>query len=196
MFEGGIRDTAREALAALRHDEDDQMEHSQYYYFLSWAREGADAVVLRAEGHDRVGCLPDQVKLTRALTRDLDEAMKEIRQLGNHGEEGSWRIAELEALCKQKEDDAKKLKEEKATLEGMVQSHVELLMEMADEFGLNRMGEDDEEDDSDEQDDDDDKGDAAASPAVVPSPIAAPPAAASEVIVIEEEEDPMEMVPE
>jgi hypothetical protein len=27
------------------------------------------------------------VKLTRALHQDLNEAMKEIRQLGNHGEE-------------------------------------------------------------------------------------------------------------
>jgi hypothetical protein len=34
-FEGGIRDAAREALVALRHDEDDQMEHSQYWHFPS-----------------------------------------------------------------------------------------------------------------------------------------------------------------
>jgi hypothetical protein len=76
-------------LAALCHDEDDQMEHSQYYYFLSRAREGADVVVLPVEGRDRDRCLPDQVKLTLSLTRDLDEAVKEIRQLGDHGEEAS-----------------------------------------------------------------------------------------------------------
>jgi hypothetical protein len=35
-------------------------------------------VVLPTEGHDHVGCLSDQVKLTRDLTRDLDEAVKEI----------------------------------------------------------------------------------------------------------------------
>jgi hypothetical protein len=34
-FEGGIHDAACEALVTLRHDEDDQMEHSQYCYFLS-----------------------------------------------------------------------------------------------------------------------------------------------------------------
>jgi hypothetical protein len=45
--------------------------------------------------------------------------MKEIQQLGNHGEEVSRRITKPEALCKQK-DAAKKLKEKKATLEGMV----------------------------------------------------------------------------
>jgi hypothetical protein len=28
MFKGGMRDATREALAALRHDEDSQMEHS------------------------------------------------------------------------------------------------------------------------------------------------------------------------
>jgi hypothetical protein len=38
-------------------------------------------------------------------------------------------------------EDAQKLKEEKSTLEGMIQSHDELIMEMAEEYGLNRMGE-------------------------------------------------------
>jgi hypothetical protein len=36
------------------------------------------------------------------------------------------------------------LEEEKATLEGMVESRDELLMEIARETGLDRMGEDDE----------------------------------------------------
>jgi hypothetical protein len=78
------------------------------------------------------------VKLTRALTQDPDEAIKKIQHLGNHGDEASQQIIKLEALCKQKEDVIKKLKEEKASLEGMMQSHDELIMEMADEFGLNR----------------------------------------------------------
>jgi hypothetical protein len=34
------------------------------------------------------------------LTQDLNEAVKEIQQLGNHGEKASWRITEVEALCK------------------------------------------------------------------------------------------------
>jgi hypothetical protein len=33
-----------------------------------------------------VGCLSDQVKPTCALNKELDEAMKEIYQLGDHGE--------------------------------------------------------------------------------------------------------------
>jgi hypothetical protein len=100
----------------------------------------------------------------------------------------------VEALCKQKEDAAKKLKEEKATLEGMALSCDELLMEMADELGLNCMGEGDKEDDSDEEEEDDNGGHAAAPPTIAPPPIATPPAATSEVIIFEEEEDPMEMV--
>jgi hypothetical protein len=36
-FEGGMRDATREALAVLRHEGDDQMEHSQYRHFLSQA---------------------------------------------------------------------------------------------------------------------------------------------------------------
>jgi chromosome segregation ATPase len=133
------------------------------------------------------------VKLTRALVRDLDEVVKEIKQLGEHGEEASQKITELEAPCKQKEDVTKKLKEEKAKLEGMIQSHDDLIMEMADEHGLNHMGENDEDDV--EEDDDDDGGDAATPPATAPSPIPMSPATALKVIIIEEEENPMEMVP-
>jgi hypothetical protein len=119
-FEGGIHDAARDAMAVLRHEEDDQMQHSQYRYFPSRAREGIDSVVLPTKGHGHVGCLSDHVKLTHALTKDLNEAMKEIRQLGDHGEEASQRIIELEALCKQHKEAAQKLKEEKATLKAMV----------------------------------------------------------------------------
>jgi hypothetical protein len=60
--------------------------------------------VIPAEDREHIGCLDDQVKLARALVRDLDEAVKEIKQLGNHGEEASQKITEHEALCKQKED--------------------------------------------------------------------------------------------
>jgi hypothetical protein len=63
-FEGGIQDTAREALAILHHEEDDQMEHSQYRHFPSRTREGADVVVLPAEDRDHIGCFANQVKLT------------------------------------------------------------------------------------------------------------------------------------
>jgi hypothetical protein len=47
-------------------------------------------------------------------------------------------------------EDAQKLKEEKTTLKGMVQSCDELIMEMAEEYGLNRMGENDDDEDDDD----------------------------------------------
>jgi chromosome segregation ATPase len=95
--------------------------------------------VVPAGGRNPVGCLSDQVKLTRALKQELDEAMKEICQLGDHEEEASRRITELEALCKQNEEVIEKLKKENTTLEGMVQSHDELIMEIVAETGLDRM---------------------------------------------------------
>jgi hypothetical protein len=65
----------------------------------------------------------------------------------------------------------------------MIQSHNELIMEMAEEYGLNRMGENND----DEDDDDDDEGNAIAPPA--PAPAAVP----EEII---EEEAPVENDPQ
>jgi phage gp45-like len=67
MFQGGMREVAREALALLRHEAEEQMEQSQYYHFLSCAQEGVEAVVMLAGDRDHIGCFTDQVKLTRAL---------------------------------------------------------------------------------------------------------------------------------
>jgi hypothetical protein len=69
------------------------------------------------------------------------------------------RITELEALCKKLREDTQRMEEEKATLEGMVEYHDELLMEITREMGRDRMGED--EDDEEEEDDADDAGDVA-----------------------------------
>jgi hypothetical protein len=123
------------------------MEQSQYCHFPSQAREGAEAVVMPAGDRDHIGCFANQVKLTRALVRDLDEAVKEFNLLGEHEEESSQKIIELETLCKRLREDAQKLKEEKTTLEGMIQSRDELILEMAKEYGLNRMGESDDDED-------------------------------------------------
>jgi hypothetical protein len=77
----------------------------------------------------------------------------------------------------------------------MVQSHDELIMEIAVEIGLDRMGEDD--------DNDDDGGDAAVPPAAMPPPITTPPAdavpdatptAATPELVVEEVEEDLEML--
>jgi hypothetical protein len=65
------------------------MKQSQYHHFPSRAREGAEALVMPVGDHDHIGCFTDQVKLTRALVRDLDKAVKEVNLLGEHGEESS-----------------------------------------------------------------------------------------------------------
>jgi Fe-S cluster biogenesis protein NfuA len=44
-------------------------------------------VVLPAGDHDCMGCFTDQMKLTQALVRDLDEAVKEVKVVGEHVEE-------------------------------------------------------------------------------------------------------------
>jgi hypothetical protein len=44
--------------------------------------------------------------LTRALVRHLNEAIKEVKLLGEHQEESSQKITELEALCKRLREDA------------------------------------------------------------------------------------------
>jgi hypothetical protein len=41
---------------------------------------------------DHIGCFADQVKLTQALVRDLDEAVKEVNLLGEHEEESRQKI--------------------------------------------------------------------------------------------------------
>jgi hypothetical protein len=130
-FEPGMREVAQEALAFLWHEANEKMMHSWYCHFLSRAEEGTKAMLLPAGGHDRMGCFTDQVKLTRSLVRDLDEAIKEVKLLGEHEEESSQKITELEALCKKLREYTQRLEEEKATLEGMVEPRDELLMEIA-----------------------------------------------------------------
>jgi hypothetical protein len=117
-FEAGMREAGHEALAILRHEVDEQMAHSQYRHFPSRAEEGAKAIILPAGGHDHMGCFTDQVKLTRALVQNLDEAVKEVKLLGEHEEESSRKITESETLCKKLRNDTQSLTEEKATLEG------------------------------------------------------------------------------
>jgi hypothetical protein len=180
-FEGGMSEAAREALALLRHEAKEQMEKSQHRHFLSCAHEGAEAVVMPVGDRDHIGCFADHVKLTRALVRHLDEAVKEVNLLGEHKEESSQKIRELEALCKRLREDAQKLREEKTSLEGMIQSRDELIMEIAEECGLNRMGENND----DEDEDDNDEGSTIAPPV---------PAAVPEEII--EEEAPVENGPQ
>jgi hypothetical protein len=79
--------------------------HSQYHPFPRRAKEGAEAVILPVGGHDHMGCFTDQVKLTRALVQNLDDAIKEVKLLGEHEEESSQKITELEALCKKLRED-------------------------------------------------------------------------------------------
>jgi hypothetical protein len=92
-------------------------------------------------------------------------------------------------MCKGLREDAQKLREEKTTLEGMVKSRDELIMEIAKEYGLNRKGENDD----DEDEDDDDGGDATAPLVAAPPPAPVLHVAVPEEII--EEGDPEEMVP-
>jgi hypothetical protein len=89
----------------------------------------------------------------------------------------------MEAFCKRLRADAQKLREEKTTLEGIIQSRDELILEITKEYGLNHMGECDD----DEDEDDDEEGNAV-------TPLAPAPAAVPEEIV--EEEDPVENGPQ
>jgi hypothetical protein len=82
------------------------MEHSQCRHFPSRAQEGGEAVVMPAGDPGHIGYFTDQVKLTRALVRDLDEAVNKVKLLGEHEEESSQKIIELEALCKRLREDA------------------------------------------------------------------------------------------
>jgi hypothetical protein len=117
------------------------------------------------------------------LVQDLDEDVKEVNLLGEHEEGSCQKITRLEALCKRLREDAQRHREERTTLEGMIQSRDELILEMAEEYGLNRMG--DNYDDKDENNDD--EGNVVAPPAPVP-------AAVPEEII--EEEAPVENGPQ
>jgi hypothetical protein len=145
-------------------------------------------VVLPAGDHDRTGCFTNQVKLTHALVQDLVEVVKKVNLLGEHEEESSQKIMELEALCKKLREDTQRLEEEKVILEGMIESCNEPLMEIAREARLNRMGEDVEDEEDDE--DADDGGDATTPPATVPPPPAPLVVTPEEV----DDEGPVEMI--
>jgi hypothetical protein len=97
----------------------------------------------------------------------------------------SQKITKLEVVCKRLREDAQRLRKDRTTLEGMIHSRDELIMKMAEEYGLNRMGENDD----DEDENDDDEGNAVTPPAPAPAPAAVP-----EEIV--EEEDPVEKGPQ
>jgi hypothetical protein len=68
-----------------------------------------EAIILPTGRHDHMGCFTDQVKLTHALVRNLDEAVREVKLLGEHEEKSSQKITEPEALCKKLRDDTQRL---------------------------------------------------------------------------------------
>jgi hypothetical protein len=78
-------------------------------------------------------------------------------------------------------EDTQRLREERTTLKGKIQSRDELILEMAEEYGLNHMGENND----DEDEDDDDEGN------VITPPAPAPAAVPEEII---KEENPVEDV--
>jgi hypothetical protein len=90
----------------------------------------------------------------------------------------SWRL-------QRPRDDTQRLEEEKATLEEMVESRDELLMEIARKTGLDRMDEDEG-----EEEEMDNEGDVTAPPAVAPPPPVLPADIPEEI----HEEGPMEAI--
>jgi hypothetical protein len=80
-------------------------------------------------------------------------------------------------------EDAQKLNKQKTTLEGMIQHRDELITEMNEEYGLNRMGENND----DENEDEDDEGNTVAPPTHAPATVP------EEII---EEEAPVENGPQ
>jgi chromosome segregation ATPase len=54
------------------------------------------------------------------LVRDLDKVVKEVNLLGQHEEESSQKITDLEALCKRLREDAQRLREERTAWERMM----------------------------------------------------------------------------
>jgi hypothetical protein len=89
------------------------------------------------------------------------------------------------------------LKKENLTMELIVQSCDELILEIDSEIRLDRIGEDDNKDKDD--DDNDDGGDTAAPPTTAPLPAAAPPADATPATTaleldVEEEEEDLELL--
>jgi hypothetical protein len=125
-------------------------------------------MVLPAGDHDCMGCFIDQVKLTRALVQDLDEAVKEVKLLESMKMNHDRRSQNWKPCCKKLREDTHRLEEEKATLKGMVESHDELLMEIARDTGLAHMGEDAK--DEEKYEDADGREDVVAPP--VPAPLA------------------------
>jgi hypothetical protein len=93
-------------------------------------------------------------------------------------------------LCKKLREDTQRLEEGKVTLEEMVESRDELLMEIAWEIGVDHILEDDEDEEEDEHVDD---GEDDTAPLAATRPPPAPPTAAPEEV---DDEGPVDIIPE
>jgi hypothetical protein len=93
-------------------------------------------------------------------------------------------------LCKKLREDTQRLEEGKVTLEEMVESRDELLMEIARETGVDHILEDDEDEAEDEHADD---GEDDTAPLAATPPPHAPPTAAPEEV---DDEGPVDIIPE
>jgi hypothetical protein len=93
-------------------------------------------------------------------------------------------------LCKKLREDTQRLEEGKVTLEEMVESRDELLMEIARETGVDHILEDDEDEEEDEHVDD---GEDDTAPLAATRPPPAPLTAAPEEV---DDEGPVDIIPE
>jgi predicted amidophosphoribosyltransferase len=74
-FDTGICDAARQALNALRCQEDEQVHHSQYHHFSSQVPRSFEVHVHTTVRNNPTKCLGEQVKLTQAMDQALSKVV-------------------------------------------------------------------------------------------------------------------------
>jgi hypothetical protein len=112
--------------------------------------------VLPARHNDPVGCLHDQVCLTRSMDEKLDQAMFEIRHLCEQERETKRKIEDLEFLHDCQDGQISVLQNKNMDLEEELKVRNGLIEDLAECLGLGDDVIDD--DDDDDVDDDDDTG--------------------------------------
>ena len=76
-FEDGIRDAAREALARIRYEMDEELDHQQYAHFPMKAHEGSDAYVLHPR-NEATEQLKEQVNFTLHQDEEMTRVLEEL----------------------------------------------------------------------------------------------------------------------
>jgi hypothetical protein len=120
--------------------------------------EGSNTLVLPARHNDPVGCLHDQVCLTRSMDEKLNQAMFEIRHLCEQERETKRKIEDLEFLHDCQDGQISVLQNKNMDLEEELKVCNGLIEDLEECLGLGDDVIDDDDDDDDDVDDDDDAG--------------------------------------